>query len=384
MDNFLYEHDKALRRLFSKQIKGSFLMKMMHAVRTKMGEDLFKYYDLQVTHEKLVTTGMDSFDYDICRHIVGVHRSNMVFVDERNRVKMENSSDYQSQLVNETIANIKLRLYGSFYFRQKSLIKGDNFLFFHLPYDLFVMSLKMSELLQSKKQHSEIDSLYIAICNKAVAVLTLMEDGFFDSAYPICRGIIELYIKLLLVKLVPDSKEEMFLFSQYDLEKSCLSKEYSEEFNNAFKNRINKSSRNKVDYLHYGWVDAIKDYHNIVKNQPYSINGLMEYLKNCYEEEQLSFFEHLEFLYKMCHGYAHGNIVYSKYPLLHYFEISLMIYYTLRHTFVMFCEEEKIDSCIEDCDIVAKADKDYALLFKQYLEKSTEKFEQYYKERFKN
>lgn len=81
----------------------------------------------------------------------------------------------------------------------------------------------------------------------------------------------------------------------------------------------------------------------------------------------------------MCHGYTHGNIHASKYPLLHYFEISIMLYYVLLHTYKIICEQYNESSKIDNVDIVAKAERDFEQVSKQYSQRSTEKFEAYYK-----
>ena len=96
-------------------------------------------------------------------------------------------------------------------------------------------------------------------------------------------------------------------------------------------------AKNKVDYLHFGWVDFINGYHDVVKKFPYSVYGIITYLKNkkiC----KISELEELEHFYKSCHIYTHGNTQIVKYPILHYFEISIMLYYIIRNTFLLLCD----------------------------------------------
>ena len=85
--------------------------------------------------------------YDICRLIVGVHRSHSIFLSDDEIRKNERSRRYRQQLVSETIEKIRLRFYGSVYFRKCMLFPGEEFLYYPLPYELFVMSSKMSEML---------------------------------------------------------------------------------------------------------------------------------------------------------------------------------------------------------------------------------------------
>lgn len=203
-----------------------------------------------------------------------------------------------------------------------------------------------------------------------------MGDNFLDNSYPICRSIIELYVKLLIIELIPELLKEHDLFAKYDLKKTCCGEKYPEDFDNKYNHRKNQKEKSKIDYLHYGWVDLIDDYHEIVTRNQYSINGLI-----CYLEEKYNYefnFEDLKFFYKMCHSYTHGNVIQSKYPLLHYFEITLMISLTIPHTYEMLCKHANCGKEIEGVDILTLLMKDIKILSEQYCKRSTENFETYY------
>ena len=73
-------------------------------------------------------------------------------------------------------------------------------------------------------------------------------------------------------------------------------------------------------------------------------------------------------LYKMCHGYTHGSTIHVKYPLLQYFEISMMIYYVVRN----------IDISDNEPNLAEIVDRDFAILKEQYRIRSTENFDLYY------
>lgn len=377
IESFVRENDKALRRLFSGKIKGNFLTEMLHKIVAMLGEDILKCYDHQITNEKMISTGLEHIEYDICRHIVGTHRANLIFLQENERLERERSEEYKSSLAKQVIQNIKLRQYGSAHFRSRPLLKGDDFIYYPLPYDLFVISAKIHEILASQR-NANLWIIYYALANKALAALSLLEDNFLDSAYPLCRGIIELYVKLLLLIKYPEAREQYFKFSGYELDKSCCTQEYSEEFKDLFSKRKNKSCNNKVEYLHYGWVDCISDYH-AGGYRPYSTTGIISFLRDSCNEGQLQQIDIIEGFYKMCHGYTHGNIYQSKYPLLHYFEISIMLYYTIGTTYNILCDNLGDSKDINDIDIIEKLENDYNLLYSQYLKRSTENFEMYYK-----
>lgn len=376
------ESDKALGHLFAGKIKANFLLDIKRRVQELLGNDIQKYFDFSISTEKLVS-GMDdvaTIDYELCRHIVGIHRANLVFLSEDERVLKEKNPEYRKELAETVLEHIKLRPYAGVLFRKYPIIQGENFIYFPLPYDLFSICIRMNHILtQNKSEHDPLRLLYIQIANKGLAALSMLEDNFLDNAYPICRGAMELYTKVLLLLNAPQIINSFFKFSEYELRLSCCEQTYLDEFNNLFSNRVNQKERNKVEYIHFGWVDKIEDYHKIVKQKPYTIKGVIDYLRNQYEDSDNEFFNNIETLYKMCHGYTHGNVNSSKYPLLHYFEISIMLYYVLSHTYKIVCEQYSVQTQIDDVDIITKANKDFEQVIAQYSKRSTEKFEAYYK-----
>lgn len=48
--------------------------------------------------------------------------------------------------------------------------------------------------------------------------------------------------------------------------------------------RLSSSSKAKANYIHFGWVDNIDSYHNVVKKSPYSVYGIINFLKDPYKE----------------------------------------------------------------------------------------------------
>lgn len=370
------QFEKALGHIFAGKIKANFLLDIWRQVKEKIGCDLSKYFDFNVSDEKIVSGTDDSMtiDYEICRHIVGAHRSNLVFLSEAERVAKEKNSAYREQLVNDVIENIKLCPYAGVLFRKCPIMAGESFIYFPLPYDLFAISIRINNiLLQNKSQDDLLRPLYVHISNKCSAALSMLEDNFLDNAYPICRGAMELYTKMLLLLNEPQVIDDFFKFSEYELRQSCCEQTYLDEFNKRFDNRAKHTEHNKVEYLHFGWVDNIANYHKLVKQKPYTINGVITYLRSKYEDTDKQFFDHIEILYKMCHGYTHGNINISKYPILHYFEISIMLYYILSHTYKIVCEQYDVSTKIDDIE------RDFEQVGNQYSQRSTINFENYYK-----
>lgn len=110
---------------------------------------------------------------------------------------------------------------------------------------------------------------------------------------------------------------------------------------------------------------------------PYSVYGIIAYLKYK-DDDRIPELEQLEYFYKSCHAYTHGSVQTAIYPVLHYFEISIMLYYVIRSTFLLLCGELGIESSIDGNDVVSMIDRDFDVLYRQYEKRSTDNFKKYY------
>lgn len=369
------ETNKTLKQLFKGKINGSFLIKIKSSVIIKLSTQLLEYYNFRFDSERIVTGHDETPEYDICRMIVGIHRHHSIFLSKEEIRNNEKSELYQKQIVKETIEKIKLRQYGSAFFRKKQLIIGDEFLYFPVPYDLFAMCMKSVLLLNNSSNRLAVN--YGDIVSTALSALTLMENNFLSNAYPLCRGMIELYIKTLILQKHPETIESYAEFSDFEIEQSCCSQKYPEEFNKLYEQRKNQSSKSRVDYLHYGWLDSIVAY-NSTENNRYSIYGIFDYLMRESNDTQSDSLNEIKRLYKMCHGYTHGSTIHVKYPLLQYFEISMMLYYVVRNVFTEICNISNIDISHNELNVAEIVDRDFAILKEQYRIRSTENFDLYY------
>lgn len=155
-----------------------------------------------------------------------------------------------------------MRLYGSAFFRKKTLLQGEEFLYYPLPYELFVMTTKMSQMLM-EDQISNCQQLYYGVIYNSISALSLLEDNLLGAAYPLCRGAMEMYFKLLILVSRPKLYNQYEKFRMYEVGFSCR-QTYMEEFNALFEKRICQTTKAKGDYLHFGWVDHIERYHKLV------------------------------------------------------------------------------------------------------------------------
>ncbi len=370
------QSDYTLRQLFHKKIRGHFLIDIKNQVMKEMAPEIVtKYYNLRMTSIEMVTGINEAPTYDICSIITGIHRAHSIFLSKKEIRKNEISKEYRQQLVTETIEKIKLRLYGSVYFRKKSFIQEEEFLYYPLPYELFVISNKICDLLSGNPNISCLQ-LYYGVIYQGISALTLLGDNFWGTAYPLCRGAIEMYFKLLILINQTNFYENYEKFREFEVMQSCYHT-YPNEFHILFEKRICQNQRQKSAYLHYGWVDEIDGYHKIAKQSPYSVSGIITFLKYKYTDK-IPELNLLEWFYKSCHAYTHGSIQIAKYPVLHYFEISMMLYYIIRGTFFLLCKECKIEPAINGINMISVIDRDFKILKEQYDIRSTEKFDEYY------
>lgn len=370
-------YNKAIKELFRGKISGNFLIEVFYDILGDLSTkgDLFSFFNMGLDQQSFTKGDHDSVDYEICRYIIGAHRSNVIFLNEKELAEKQKDAEYKKKLTNDVLTNIRLRNYAGFYFRKKQLIRGDEFIFFNLPHDLYVLSIKAN---QSLNINGEYKGLYASIFNKALATLGLLEDNFVDEAYPTCRSIIELYLKLMVLKCNSSVLPEYHRFEGYDANRNICLQEWPNDFKKDFEHRKYKAGK-KHEYMHFGWVDSINDYSQLVKNKyKYSISGLAEYVSNKHSEAG-DYFEELSNFHQICNTYAHGNTIRCAYPLNDYFQICQMLGIIIPHTYDMLCEDAHIDKTIAGFDVLQKTNDDFQLLCSQANSKSTDKFNEYYR-----
>ena len=371
------EGEKAVLKIFTNRIKESFLRDTIRRFYETY-PNVFEFFDIRYDYVQNFTGTSDmNFSYEIMRNIVSVHRFNTVGKTVQERVAMEQSNKYKQELCAQVYEQIRLRDHTSTYFRKRQFIQGDEFIYFPVPYKLFAICIEGLTILQTYE--SPYRQILINIFNKSLAALALLEDNLMDSVYPICRGVIELYIKYLTLLDFPEVLEYHNTFVRLELEKT-VSSEMPEEFKDLYKQRLNQHQRDKIAFLHYGWVDKIDGYHQIENHNPYSFNSLLDYTRYRAEDaDKDETYEILLILYNRCHAFTHGNMGNSGYPLLHCMELSMILYMVLLHTYQILCDEVGRDTFINGIDIVQSITNDGNKMMDQYAERSTEMFETFYK-----
>ncbi len=69
--------------MFENRIKQNFLIEIKEMIKKELGMDLFKYFYISYSMNSIVNRVQDtSFDFELCRMIVGCHRANTIFMED--------------------------------------------------------------------------------------------------------------------------------------------------------------------------------------------------------------------------------------------------------------------------------------------------------------
>lgn len=324
----------------------------------------------------MVTMDYDNPEYIICKHIIGTYKSMTLFKSISERKELERSQAFKKELINEVVFRLNLNRYSKDVFRKKQLFDGDSFIYFSIPYYMFIIC---TYLLSKFDQNSIYSSLRIVILQSAFAILDLMENNIIDMAYPICRELIETYIKYLCLignREAIKMREELII---EEINHNVCENNYSEKFETMY-NTKKGITNNKLYFLHYGFVDKISDYYEVVdkKDYPYSVASMLKYLKAKVQWGKNEEINMLEKYYNMCHTYVHGNCS-NSYPLNGYLELSEVLYIIIVDIFKSVCNELKENYTIKGMDIIKHVELAYNYLDEQMRNRSTKLFEEYYK-----
>lgn len=377
---YIKKHNKEIKNFFNGKINGNFLINIKTKVFEKIPMDIINLYPINnyFDNKSIITGTNETAEYDICRLIIGVHRHHSIFLTQEKIKKNEKDEIYQEQIANEVIEKVYLKDLSVKFFRKEQLFTGDNFLFFPVPCELFTLSVKLVNLIAKNSSNFSPIKDYTEIIKGCFSVLTLMENSFLNSAYSLCRGMIELYLKLSIINKHPNSYKMYAKFAVFEIEQSCCSQKYPEEFIELYENRLCKNkyvSRNA--YLHFGWLDSVPEY-NVVNSNRYTVYGLFDYLMGDADNNFYHTLNDLRILYKVCHGYVHGSANCILYPIAQYFEISKMLFYIITNVFYDLHKIYDLEILPEDKKLLDELNRDFETLCQQHKKRSIDNFKLYY------
>ena len=105
------QNNRSLKDLFKNDIRGSFLINIKYRVFNVIGEKCLTLYDFRWSDERMVTGNGPAPEYDICKHIVGVHKANTIFLTADEKSKIEKDENYKTKLTKQVAEQIFLRGY---------------------------------------------------------------------------------------------------------------------------------------------------------------------------------------------------------------------------------------------------------------------------------
>ena len=377
-ENFRRERNKWLKKYFSNSgVKINFVIAILRTIDKEQGINYFKWFKLPFDVDKMVTWDYDNPDYIICKHIIGAYKSFTLFKPMEERKELENSDCFKRTLIEEVVFRLNISMYSKDMFRKKQLLDGDSFIYFSIPYYMFTICVYLLTKIDQKSMYA---GLRLNILQSAFAILDLMENNIIDTAYPICRGLIETYVKYLCLIGKFDALKMRDELVDEEISHNVCGNDYSKNFEKMFDSKQGFTN-NKLHFLHYGFVDKINDYYKVVNknNSPYSITSMFRYLKETVQWGKKEEVEALERYYYICHTYVHGNC-FNKYLLNGYYELSDILYMIIIDIFKSVCNELKEGYTIEGMDVMKHVELAYKQLEYQKENKSTELLDEYYKE----
>ena len=377
-ENFRRERNKWLKKYFSNSgVKINFVIAILRTIDKEQGINYFKWFKLPFDVDKMVTWDYDNPDYIICKHIIGAYKSFTLFKPMEERKELENSDCFKRTLIEEVVFRLNISMYSKDMFRKKQLRDGHSFIYFSIPYYMFTICVYLLTKIDQKSMYA---GLRLNILQSAFAILDLMENNIIDTAYPICRGLIETYVKYLCLIGKFDALKMRDELVDEEISHNVCGNDYSKNFEKMFDSKQGFTN-NKLHFLHYGFVDKINDYYKVVdkNNSPYSITSMFRYLKETVQWGKKEEVEALERYYYICHTYVHGNC-FNKYLLNGYFELSDILYMIIIDIFKSVCNELKEGYTIEGMDVMKHVELAYKQLEYQKENKSTELLDEYYKE----
>lgn len=378
LNDFRKKRHQELKNLFKGQIHGNFLIKILVKLFEIPGffDKTIKEFNVCPNNMILQSTNMEVPDYEICRYIVGANTSNTVFKTNEEINALEGSSEYIERLIEDVDSNIRLRAYSAYFYRPTQIIAGDNFGFFNPIIDFFSATIYSNSYFKSLRSTSLSDHLYISLFDRSLAALSLISDNLLNDSYPSCRGMIEIFFKILVLECNPGIESEFNKFLVYEIHNNICLEGFGDDFNEAFSRRKFKKCHSKGVYMQFGWVDSIKDY-DFTGNNPYSLSALGNYLIGKLPDLKSSITNLIK-MYQFCNAYSHGCGVKCQYPLNEYFNNGFIFANILPYAFKAFCFTRRLPTIINGVNLLDKMKRDVDILLSDYGKKSTENFNIYY------
>ena len=361
--SYISQKNDILKRAFSGLINGSDLINIKSKVLEEIDAEITSFYPSQTNIFAITCNMAEDPDYDICQHIIGVHNSLCFGKTKEEKSALLRNANYLAKLINLVIENIKLRKFGSANFKNKNFFKEENLNYRTLTYDVYVFCQLLLKNIEQTEQEA-IKLFASKIFSNCLSMLSLIEVGDIDSAFSLLRNCLETFIELSVfcqINNAPEVFSEFYSLHKIELDKNYLGKEYPDLFLKKFAARKLKQNEDKeYDYVHYGWVDKIADYYEVLfdHHHPYSSKGLIYYLQN---KNRSSNIYALKDWYNKCSGFVHSSIIKrGAKPELMALNLTNALAFVALNTFEKTKSILKINPIINGIDVYKKLSADYA------------------------
>lgn len=384
----------SIRYLYSGKIKQTFLNKVYYKIkdRTNCFAEILQYYpNANSDKVSIVVTGGDCIDLDICRHIVGIHTYNMLFIDDYKRAGYQNDSGYLNKLIEDVIDQIKIRSLGSELFRKYKIYGNEDYLFYPPVYYLHAHILYLSynvikhkeKLVKNKKdgvndKQIMLNDFALEILKKMSGIMALIDYDNLDSAYAILRASIELFATYIVLKHTTTDCKVIDRFNKFRMNYNT-NLEFDSEFEELYNKRTSRDT-NKIDYLNYGWIDEVFEYGYLDSKRTYRFNDLCKLIDDLYwKDKKISNFgTDLKTYFNKCHLYTHGNLISYNYPIIYIMDLCNIMGMIITELTRDFDEVSKINT-YEGINIIKKLNGFLNDIKTKKGELTTDKLKSYYK-----
>lgn len=344
----LKDRTNFLKRYFKNQIKGSFMIEMFARLHNPTFiESAYQTYNMvDLSGIKNTYETLPIPDIDFCKCIIGIDRFYSLGKGQSDIQNNHANEAFKREIEDLTLVYIKLRNYGIEKIRPYRISDGVEYSYFPNIYFSIVMLFKSLEICKEK---DVADARFYSILQTLKGVFVLLESNQLQECIAMCRKLLEVFGKYNILSLCPEVGDE------YDKSQDIIARKNSSIYYQEVMAKLDKIVSNnpsKDSFLHYFYLDAIKDYHyNVKENKHYSIYGIFEYLKNIGTIDATNYIMFREY-YDFCSDYVHHNFALTNYEIdllkviVRLFgSISLSIYEGL-------CTKFNVSSIVNDVDVI--------------------------------
>lgn len=380
----LNEFEKeALKKIFSKNIKVSFLFKTLYNLKNKydLYERILNMYNFQEEY----IFDLNIVDLTICNHIVGIHSFNTLFLNEKERVQFHSNSIYLENLCKSVYEQALITNYDKNYIFKLFKMTDTNYLYFPPIYSMYILSKKLFTYVQQETENTSINNLIENtkillvnnILNNMNLIFIIIQNGYFDNVYPLLRQSIETFVIYLTLKYSNINLEHYLKFQEFKINYDTNFK-FDEEFVRLYENSLKTCSIQ--EYLNYGWIDEIIESYYIQDRNKYTLKSLLKLADSLiYKHKGIKeYSKDLYLYYQKCHYYTHSKLYDKDFEIIKIMECNQCIYELLKRISIEI--EYRDDDC-SNIDILKYAKDNVYKFNKLYSKAKNMDLKKYYNER---